>query len=78
MRVQNPQPPHLSSLFIHVKEKWHKVHTALFSTGPSEDLTPVRQARTLGNKRTLENANLADQMFPKKNEGTVPTSAPRV
>ena len=44
---------------IHPREgKWHKVHTALFSTGPSEDLTPVRQARTPGNKRTLESANL--------------------
>ena len=74
MRVQNPQPPHLSSLFIHVRENWHKVHTALFSTGPSEDLTPVRQARTPGNKRTLESANLVfsqsvSQLFPKKIEG---------
>ena len=56
--MEASQPPHLSSLFIHVREKWHKVHTALFSTGPSEDLTPVRQARTPDNKRTLESANL--------------------
>ena len=63
--MEASQPPHLSSLFIHVREKWHKVHTALFSTGPSEDLTPVRQARTPDNKRTLESANLVS-VVPKE------------